>query len=89
MGMDVLRVDCGTCRVRGPACRDCVISLLLGVPQEVTELEHDERRALAALAGSGLMPPLRLVPPLSSEQLEPRSSEAFPESGVEIQLLSS
>ncbi|HBX80317.1 MAG TPA: hypothetical protein DEG88_00300 [Propionibacteriaceae bacterium] len=87
--MDVLRVDCGTCRVRGPACRDCVISLLLGVPQEVTELEHDERRALAALAGSGLMPPLRLVPPLSSEQLEPRSSEAFPESGVEIQLLSS
>lgn len=79
----VLHVDCDRCTVRGPACGECVISVLLGPPDEedrpadrVTgpsgggvpdvvvdriDLNLDEQSALAALAGSGMVPPLRLV----------------------------
>ncbi|MCV7112564.1 hypothetical protein H7I55_16500 [Mycolicibacterium setense] len=52
-------IDCDDCAVRGPACRDCVVSVLLGVPDE---LMYDERVALEALADAGLAPRLRLVP---------------------------
>lgn len=61
--MDGIDVDCGTCSVRGSACGDCVVSLLLGPPPELS-LEPDEQRALDVLADAGLMPPLRLVRPL-------------------------
>lgn len=62
--MDKLEVDCGTCSVRGKACGDCVITVLLGPPARGSvELEGDEQQALRALAGSGLLPPLRLVRP--------------------------
>lgn len=63
-GMDILHVDCNDCAVRGSGCSDCVISVLLGVPDGLgtsVDLAGDERRALAALAGGGLVPPLRLV----------------------------
>ncbi len=59
--MDVLHVDCETCVARGPACGDCVISVLLGSPPQGVDLDHDERAALSALAEQGLVPPLRLV----------------------------
>lgn len=65
--MGILRVDCHDCAVRGSGCSDCVISVLLGVPEGVrpaVELGTDEQRALAALAESGLVPPLRLVSPV-------------------------
>lgn len=52
-------IDCDDCAVRGLRCRDCVISVLLGVPQT---LLHDERAALEVLAEVGLAPRLRLVP---------------------------
>lgn len=57
-------MDCGRCVVRGGACSDCVISVLLGMPEDrpvAVDLVADERTALAALAESGLLPPLRLV----------------------------
>ena len=61
--MDVLHVDCETCVARGPACQDCVISVLLGAPgQGVVDLDPAEQAALSALADSGLVPPLRLIP---------------------------
>lgn len=60
--MDVLHVDCETCVARGPACGDCVISVLLGAPPQGVDLDRDERAALSALAAQGLVPPLRLVP---------------------------
>ena len=60
--MSTLHVDCDRCAARGPACDDCVISVLLGVPGGALDLDSDEQEALAALAGSGLVPPLRLVP---------------------------
>jgi hypothetical protein len=52
-------IDCDECAVRGPGCRDCVISVILGVPDT---LLHDERAALEVLAEVGLAPRLRLVP---------------------------
>ncbi|CAB4847974.1 unannotated protein [freshwater metagenome] len=58
-------IDCDTCAVRGPACQDCVITCLLGPPSwlDGEGLPGEEVAALAVLAGSGLVPPLRLVPP--------------------------
>ena len=52
-------IDCDDCAVRGHGCRDCVVSVLLGVPET---LLHDERAALDVLAEVGLVPRLRLVP---------------------------
>lgn len=60
--MDVMLVDCTVCAVRGPACTDCVVSALLGVPDAAGDaLAADEVRALDAMACGGLLPPLRLV----------------------------
>jgi len=56
-------IDCDSCTVRGPdACGDCVVTALLGGPPG--EIDDHEREALEALAGSGLVPPLRLVLPV-------------------------
>ncbi|WP_029108761.1 hypothetical protein [Mycobacterium sp. URHD0025] len=52
-------IDCDDCAVRGPGCQDCVVSVLLGVPET---LLTDERQALEVLADVGLAPRLRLVP---------------------------
>lgn len=60
--MDTMLVDCNACAARGPACGECVVSVLLGMPDAVGgRLAPDERAALDALAGGGLLPPLRLV----------------------------
>jgi hypothetical protein len=63
-------IDCDTCEVRGLACDDCVVSVLLGAPRP--ELDESERAALDVLAGSGLVPPLRLVPPVASDDPDGR-----------------
>ncbi|BBY30560.1 hypothetical protein [Mycolicibacterium sediminis] len=52
-------IDCDDCAVRGPGCADCVVSVLLGIPET---LDVDEQRALEVLADVGLAPRLRLVP---------------------------
>jgi hypothetical protein len=52
-------IDCDDCAVRGPGCNDCVVSVLLGVPDT---LLVDERAALEVLAEAGMAPRLRLVP---------------------------
>ncbi len=66
-------VDCDGCEVRGNACGDCVIGVLLGVPTvpkrpddgppgaSTVQLDAPERRALDVLADQGLVPRLRLV----------------------------
>ena len=58
------RIDCDTCAVRGLACHDCVVTVLLGPPPELG-FDEDEQRALDVLAGSGLVPPLRMVAPVT------------------------
>lgn len=72
-------IDCGTCEVAGAACDDCVVTVLLGPPGilgTVDELEpagrgevevaDEHAAAIAVLARSGLVPPLRLVPRAAS-----------------------
>ena len=59
-----VHIDCDTCVVRGLACHDCVVTVLLGTPPELS-FDDDEQRALEVLAGSGLVPPLRMVTPTS------------------------
>ena len=74
-------IDCDRCEVRGDACGDCVVGVLLGVPgvrqraapdarsgAAAVHLEAPERRALAVLADQGLVP--RLPPRLLTAGLK-------------------
>lgn len=56
---DPVAIDCDSCDVRGLACGDCVVTVLLGAPP--AWLDEEEQRAIGVLAESGLIPPLRLV----------------------------
>ena len=66
---DSLTIDCDSCAVRGLACHDCVVSVLLGPPPELA-FDAEERRALDVLASSGLVPPLRLVAQVEERHVE-------------------
>ena len=57
-------IDCDTCAVRGTACRDCVMTVILGNPPVERVWDESEQDAVDALAAAGLVPPLRLVPRL-------------------------
>ncbi|MGH4022363.1 MAG: hypothetical protein ACRDT0_24635 [Pseudonocardiaceae bacterium] len=54
-------VDCDCCAVRGDACGDCVITVLLGAPPNGVELDATDRVALENLAAAGMVPRLQLV----------------------------
>lgn len=54
-------IDCDSCVVRGLACGDCVVSVLLGVPPNV-EIDALEQRAIDTLGRAGIVPRLRLEP---------------------------
>jgi hypothetical protein len=54
-------VDCDRCAVRGGACQDCVITVLLGTPPDGVEFDGTERWALDTLAEAGMVPRLQLV----------------------------
>ena len=69
LGSMATRIDCDTCVVRGLACHDCVVTVLLGPPPELT-FDDEEKRALDVLAEGGLVPPLRLVQPMSGPEVE-------------------
>jgi hypothetical protein len=56
-------IDCDRCEVRGRACGDCVVTVLLGAPPDGVHLDLAEVGALDVLADSGLVPPLRLTLP--------------------------
>ncbi len=64
-----VHIDCDTCLVRGLACHDCVVTVLLGPPPELG-FDAEEAQALEVLAGSGLVPPLRMVTPMDGPQIE-------------------
>ena len=64
-------IDCDGCAVRDLACADCVVTVLLGGPPGVVDVDDDERRALDVLADSGLVPRLRLVPLSLPEPVQP------------------
>lgn len=67
-------IDCDSCEVRDLACGDCVVTVLLGMP--IRELDDGEAAALDALAGSGLVPPLRLVRPVDVPDRHPPEAAA-------------
>jgi hypothetical protein len=46
-----------------------VVTVLLGPPPELT-FDDDERQALDALAAGGLVPPLRMVRPVTAPDVE-------------------
>lgn len=58
-------IDCETCEVRGKDCDDCVVTFLT-IPvrdREAGRVQMDDAQtsAVQAMAGGGLVPPLRLV----------------------------
>lgn len=55
-------IDCDTCSVRGDACRDCVVTVILDISASPVELDEAEQYAVGSLAAVGLVPPLRLLP---------------------------
>ena len=64
-----VRIDCDTCLVRGLSCHDCVVTVLLGPPPELS-FDSEEQQALEVLAESGLVPPLRMVTPVAGPEVE-------------------
>ncbi|NMN94857.1 hypothetical protein FGL95_07390 [Nocardiaceae bacterium YC2-7] len=73
MGITVI-VDCNECAVRGTACAECVVTVLLGPPAlprhphapttggtERFRFDQEEQDAIAVLAEAGMVPVLRLV----------------------------
>ena len=64
-----MRIDCDTCVVRGLACHDCVVTVLLGPPPELS-FDAEERQAFEVLASSGLVPPLRMVTAVEGPEIE-------------------
>jgi hypothetical protein len=66
-------IDCDSCTVRGAACGDCVVTVLLGAPPDGVELDDTERTAIAVLAEHGLVPPLRLNAPDMPQRREAAS----------------
>jgi hypothetical protein len=56
-----MQIDCEQCTVRGRGCGDCVVTVILGGPPIGIDLDEADRVALAVLADSGLVPPLRLL----------------------------
>lgn len=72
-------IDCGTCTAGPVACGDCVVSVLLGPPTTRLEIAEEHRDAVAVLADSGLIPPLRLVPGgQTSGQRPPKGGQQEP-----------
>jgi len=63
-------IDCNRCALRGRACGDCVLSVIVDAPP-VVELDSEELAAVELLSDAGLVPPRRRrhvvekVPPLS------------------------
>jgi hypothetical protein len=68
-------IDCDTCVMRDISCGDCVVTAILSAGRGGVELDSSECDALGALAGGGLLPPLRLVPALT---VRPASDHARP-----------
>lgn len=71
-------IDCDTCSAPPTACADCVVSVLIGTPQDMTnrssaDIADEHVAAVAALAASGLVPPLRLVQGQGQGPARPRA----------------
>jgi hypothetical protein len=68
-------IDCASCVGRPTECGDCVVSVVLGQHPLGLDLDSEERMAMAVLAGSGLVPPLRLMPLSVVESTQPPAAD--------------
>lgn len=57
--MEHFIIDCQRCVMRGPACQQCVVSVLVE-PTETWELSADEHQAVISLASVGLLPGIQM-----------------------------
>ncbi|NIH87869.1 hypothetical protein [Amycolatopsis granulosa] len=53
-------IDCNRCTLRGRACGECVLSVLVDAPP-VVELDSEELAAVQLLSEAGLVPPPRVI----------------------------
>jgi hypothetical protein len=74
-------IDCTGCVVRGAACGDCVVGVLLGAPPGGVEIDEAERRALDVLADAGMVPRLRLITERDVRAAPVPAAEALPGTG--------
>lgn len=58
--MEPLHIDCARCVARGPACTDCVVSVICGFEDGLVLDDHDAA-AINNLVAFGLVPPPRFV----------------------------
>jgi hypothetical protein len=72
-------IDCDTCVARDVACSGCVIGVLLGGQSADVELDAEEQAAIGSLARAGLVPPLRLVLPMTGP--DPGDQSDLPDFG--------
>ncbi|MGH3865406.1 MAG: hypothetical protein ACRDQ4_04560 [Pseudonocardiaceae bacterium] len=77
-------VDCDRCAVRGGACQDCVITVLLGAPPGGVELDGTQRRALDTLAEAGLVPRLQLVDRHGGHPVSPTGTPTGTDTGAHL-----
>lgn len=54
-------VDCVTCPVRGSACADCAVGVVLDTPSRGLPLDAAERRAVHVFVACGLLPAARTI----------------------------
>jgi len=57
-----MKIDCDSCALRDLACGDCVVTLMLSLPEHNNEVDDTELAALTVMAEAGLVPGLRLLP---------------------------
>jgi len=65
--MNEITIDCARCTAPEGSCDDCVVGVMLGAGP-APRLNVDEQLAVAALARSRLVPPLRLLTPTAPGQ---------------------
>jgi len=58
--MKTIKIDCAQCLAPRASCDDCIVGFMLGA-EAIPTLNAQEQAALAVLAQSKLVPPLRLV----------------------------
>lgn len=56
-------IDCGRCTVRGAACAECVVGVLLDSPAGIGGLTADERRAIEVFDQAGFEVEVLEAPP--------------------------
>jgi hypothetical protein len=69
-------IDCDGCAVRGTACGECVIGVLLGAPAPVAPADHDPEAAPDVPSGAPIVqldaPERRALAVLADQGLVPR-----------------